>query len=107
VRRLVGLPGLDGIHTSGAVLGMDAGFDDLVDLAQAAPDFAALAIAADGVRPEHVPWLVRSGVTRVHLGAEVRPSGSWTKSYVDAGFVRSWRLLLDQTTGRAAGSGSA
>lgn len=107
VRRLIGLPGLDGIHTSGAVLGLEAGFDDLVDLAQASPDFAALAIAADGIRPEHVPWLVRSGITRVHLGAAVRPGGSWTKSYVDAGFVRSWRLLVDQASGRAADSGSA
>jgi len=103
VRRLAGLPGLDGVHTAGAVLGMASGFDDLVDLAGASPDFAALVIAADGVRPEHVPWLVRAGVTRVHLGAEVRPGSSWTKSYVDAGFVRSWRLLLDSAThGRAA-----
>ena len=99
VRQLVGLPGLDGIHTAGAVLGMDSGFDDLVTLAQASPDFAALAIAADGVRAEHVPWLVRAGIRSVHLGAAVRPGGSWTKSYVDAGFVRSWRLLLDDACG--------
>jgi copper homeostasis protein len=98
VRRLAGLPGLDGVHTAGAALGMDSGFDDLVDLVESSPGFAALAIAADGVRPEHVPWLVRAGVTRVHLGAAVRPGESWTKSYVDAGFVRSWRLLLDGRT---------
>jgi copper homeostasis protein len=77
---------------------MDSGFDDLVDLVESSPDFGALAIAADGVRPEHVPWLVRAGVTRVHLGAAVRPGESWTKSYVDAAFVRSWRLLLDGRT---------
>jgi copper homeostasis protein len=106
-RRLAGLPGLDGVHTSGAVLGMDSGFDDLVDLAESTPDFAALAIAADGVRPEHVPWLVRAGVTRVHLGAVVRPGESWTKSYVDAGFVRSWRMLLDGRTAAAEPRGPA
>ncbi len=95
VRQLSGLPGLDGVHTAGAVLGMDSGFDDLMTLAHASPDFAALAIAADGVRPEHVPWLVLSGIRSVHLGAVVRPGESWSKSHVDAGFVRSWRMLLD------------
>jgi copper homeostasis protein len=109
VRQIAGLPGLDGVHTSGAVLGLDSGFDDLVALAQSSPDFAALAMASDGVRPEHVPWLARAGVRAVHLGAAVRPGSSWSKSYVDAGFVRSWRLLLDDACGvrRMSGSGSA
>ena len=98
-RQVASLPGLDGIHTAGAVLGMDSGLDDLVGLAEASAPFAALAIAADGARPEHVPWLVRAGVRRLHLGAAVRPGESWTKAYVDPGFVRSWRLLLDRATG--------
>jgi copper homeostasis protein len=34
-------------------------------------------------------------VSRVHLGASVRPGGSWTKAHTDAAFVRSWRLLID------------
>jgi len=97
-RALAGIDGLDGIHTAGAALGLDAGFDDLIALAQADGEFASTAVASGGVRPEHVPWLVRAGVTRVHLGASVRPGGSWTKSHVDAGFVRSWRLLLDDAT---------
>ncbi len=103
VRQLAGLPGLDGIHTAGAVLGMDSGLDDLLALAESSPEFAARAIAADGVRPEHVPWLARAGIRAVHLGAAVRPGESWSKSYVDAGFVRSWRLLLD-STGATSGS---
>jgi copper homeostasis protein len=88
---------------------MDTGFDDLVALAQASPRFASMAIAADGVRPEHIPWLVRSGIRAVHLGVEVRPGASWSKSYVDAGFVRSWRLLLDDACGvrRDADTGTA
>lgn len=101
-RQLRGLAGLDGVHTAGAGRGMDSGFDDLVAMASADAEFAAVAIAAGGVRAEHVPWLVRSGVTGVHLGASVRPGGSWTKSHVDAGFVRSWRLLLDDATGHLA-----
>lgn len=99
-RTVRALPGLDAVHTSGAALGMDTGFDDLVEMAAADPEFAALAMAADGVRPEHVPWLVRAGVHRLHLGAAVRPGGSWTKSYVDDGFVRSWRMLLDDAVAR-------
>jgi copper homeostasis protein len=103
-RSIRGLLGLDCVHTSGAALGMQSGLDDLLALASSDPDFAAVAEASDGVRPEHVPWLARAGITRVHLGAEVRPGGSWSKSYVDAGFVRSWRLLLDDAAARAAGA---
>ncbi|MBA2774357.1 MAG: copper homeostasis protein CutC [Nocardioidaceae bacterium] len=106
-RALASLEGLDSIHTAGAVRGMGAGFDDLMALASADPAFASVAVAAGGVRPEHVPWLVRAGVTRVHLGASVRPGGSWTKAHVDAGFVRSWRLLLDDATRPGHASGSA
>jgi copper homeostasis protein len=107
-RQVRTLPGVDGIHTAGAVLGMQTGFDDLVDFATADPTFAAAAIAAGGVRPEQVPWLVRAGIRRLHLGASVRPGGSWGKAHTDAGFVRSWRLLLDDAvTGFALRGGRA
>lgn len=99
-RSIRSLPGLDAVHTSGAALGMDGGFDDLIAMAESDPEFAAVAVASDGVRPEHVPWLVQAGVRRLHLGAVVRPGGSWVKSYVDDGFVRSWKLLLDDAVGR-------
>lgn len=92
VRRL---PGLDSIHTAGSVLGLPSGLDDVLALAQSDPQFAMTAVAAGGVDAEAVPWLVRAGITRLHLGASVRPGGSWQKAHVDAGFVRSWRLLLD------------
>jgi copper homeostasis protein len=94
-RQLAPMPGLDGIHTAGAVLGMESGIDDLLALATADQTFAAAAVAAGGVRPEHVPWLVLAGISRLHLGAAVRPGGSWAKAHADAGFVRSWRMLLD------------
>lgn len=107
-RQVRQVPGLDGILTAGAALGMDAGFDDLLVMAARDPAFAAMAVAAGGVKPEHVPWLVRAGVTKLHLGSSVRPSGSWTKAHVDAGFVRSWRRLLDDAaTGSARSSGAA
>jgi copper homeostasis protein len=101
-RAIRDLPGLDSVHTSGAALGMPSGLDDLIKLATGDPLFAALAEASEGVAPEHVPWLVRAGIAKVHLGAEVRPGMSWTKSYVDPGFVRSWRLLVDDALARAA-----
>jgi copper homeostasis protein len=94
-RQARSLPGLDGVHSAGALLGMDTGFDDLLALCDEQPDFAATVIAAGGVSAEQVPWLVRAGVTRVHLGASVRAGGSWAKGHVEAAFVRSWRLLLD------------
>jgi copper homeostasis protein len=94
-RQARGLPGMDGVHSAGALLGMDTGFDELLAVCGENPDFAETVIAAGGVRPEHLPWLVRAGVTRVHLGASVRPGSSWDRAHVDAGFVRSWRLLVD------------
>jgi copper homeostasis protein len=80
---------------------MQVGLDDLLALADEEPAFAAAAQASVGVRPENVPWLVRAGLRKLHLGLEVRPGGSWSKSYVDAGFVRSWRLLLDDALANA------
>ena len=102
-RSIRELAGLDAIHTSGASVGMQVGLDDLLAQAVEEPRFAALAQGSAGVRPENVPWLVRAGVRKLHLGLEVRPGGSWSKSYVDGGFVRSWRLLLDDALANADG----
>ena len=54
-----------------------------------------------GLRGEHVPWLSRAGVRQFHVGSTARPGGSWTKSYVDAAHVRSWRMLLDDAVEHA------
>lgn len=102
-RSLRDLAGLDSIHTAGAVLGPATGLEDLLVLARSDPAFAATAVAAGELRPEDVPWLVQAGVTRLHLGATVRPGGSWLKAHVDAGFVRAWRLLLDRAVEQARG----
>jgi copper homeostasis protein len=103
-RQVRRLPGLDSIHTAGSALGLSTGLDDLLTLANADPGFAAVAVAAGGLTAESVPWLVRSGITRIHLGASVRPGGSWDRSHVDPGFVRSWRLLLDSAVEHGRGS---
>lgn len=98
-RHLRQLEGLDAVLTAGSSLGVGHGLDDLT--ARAADPFAArMLMAGGGLEPEHVPWLVRSGVRAFHVGSSVRPDRSWDKAYVDAGYVRSWRLLLDDHTAR-------
>lgn len=100
-QRLVGLPGLDAVHTAGSALDLDHGLEDLCRRTAADPHVARLVLAGGGLRAEHVPWLVRSGVRQLHLAESVRPGGSFGRSYVDVGLVRSWRTLLDDTVARA------
>lgn len=99
-RHLLHLPGLVAVRSAGSPQGMSVGYDDLLATAESDPRIAALMMPGGGLRAEHVPWLARAGVTQFHVGSQARPGGSY-KSYVDAGHVRSWRLLLDSTRGRA------
>ena len=101
-RRLTGLPGLVAVRSAGSPRGLSAGYDDLVDLA-GDPEVARLLMPGGGLLAEQVPWFVRAGVSMFHVGSQVRPGASY-KAYVDAGHVRSWRLLLDDAAGRAAGT---
>jgi len=98
-RRVLDLPGLVNVRSAGSPRGMGEGYDDLLALAEADPAVAALLMPGGGLLAEHVPWLVRAGVRAFHLGSEVRPGGS-RKAYVDAGLVRSWRLLVDDAAAR-------
>lgn len=102
-RRLAGLPGLVAVRSAGSPQGLGVGYDDLLDTASSDPRFAALLMPGDGLLGEHVPWFLRAGVRQFHLGPQVRPGASY-KAYVDAGHVRSWRLLLDSALERATGS---
>ncbi|MCW2790988.1 MAG: CutC family protein [Nocardioides sp.] len=102
-RALVGLPGLVAVRSAGSPQGMAVGYDDLLAVAESDPRFAALMMPGGGLVAEHVPWLVRAGVSQFHLGPQVRPGGTY-KSYVDAGHVRSWRLMVDSAVRRALGS---
>ena len=94
-RQVRHLPGVDAVLSAGSVRGLDAGCDELVERAAADPEVARLLMAGGGLRGEHVPWLARAGVRQFHVGSTVRPGGSWTKAYVDAAHVRSWRMLVD------------
>jgi copper homeostasis protein len=101
--RAVGLPGLVGVRSAGSPQGLGVGFDDLLSLAQRAPRVARLLMPGGGLLGEHVPWFVRAGVRAFHLGPQARPGGTF-KAWVDAGHVRSWRLLLDDAVGRVSGA---
>ena len=102
-RRLVAMPGLAAVCSAGSPRGMAAGYDDLLACCESDPAIAALAMPGGGLLGEHVPWLVRAGVRQFHLGRQARPGASY-KSYVDAGHVRSWRLLVDNASRRAVGA---
>jgi copper homeostasis protein len=104
-RRLAGLDGLVGVRAAGSPRGLEVGFDELIDAAAADPVVARLLVTGAGLLAEQVPWFARAGVRQFHLGRQGRPGGS-LKAYVDAGHVRSWRLLIDdavERTERSAG----
>jgi copper homeostasis protein len=102
-RALLGLPGLVAVRSAGSPQGMAVGYDDLLAAAESDPRIAALMMPGGGLLAEHVPWLARAGVSQFHLGPQVRPGATY-KSFVDAGHVRSWRLLADSAAQRALGS---
>ncbi|MFC4787086.1 copper homeostasis protein CutC [Nocardioides sp. MAHUQ-72] len=101
-RRLLTLPGLVAVRSAGSPQGLGVGYDDLLATA-ADPDVARLLMPGGGLEAEQVPWFVRAGVRMFHLGTQARPGASY-KSYVDAGHVRSWRLLLDSAVARGTAS---
>lgn len=103
VRRL---PRLDTVLSAGSARDVDHGLDDLIARAKADPIEAGLLMAGGGLTPEHVPWLVRAGVRKFHVGASVRPRGDW-KDRVDAALVESWRELLDETLAHVERASSA
>jgi copper homeostasis protein len=102
-RRLEGLPGLVAVCSAGSPRGLEAGYDELLALASADPGVARTLMPGGGLVAEQVPWFVRTGVRQFHLGRQARPGASY-KAYVDAGHVRSWRLLLDDAVDRASRS---
>jgi copper homeostasis protein len=102
-RAVATLPGVDAVLTAGSALGVESGLSALTARAQAHPGVAQRMLVGGGLEPEHVPWLLRAGVRGFHVGSQVRPGGSWAKAYVDAGYVRSWRTLLDDAGARLSG----
>ena len=98
-RRLLTLPRLVHVRSAGSPRGLEIGYDDLLATAESDPRIAAKLMPGGGLTAEHVPWLVRQGVRAFHVGPQVRPGGSG-KAYVDAGYVRSWRTLVDDAMAR-------
>ncbi|HNM96673.1 MAG TPA: copper homeostasis protein CutC [Marmoricola sp.] len=101
-RSVIGLPGLDAVATGGSSRGLGVGGEVLIDRAAQQPDVARLALACGGIVAEQVPWLLRAKISQFGLGQTARPGRSWQRSYVDAGTVRSWRTLLDDTAAHIA-----
>lgn len=93
---LLTLPRLDQVLTAGSVRGVEHGLDELISRARTHAGSAQLIMAGGGLQAEHVPWLAGAGVRAFHVGSPARPGGSW-KAYVDAGLVRAWRALVDDT----------
>jgi len=81
------LPRLDSVMTAGCAREVEQGLDALMSAARRRPPM----IVAGGLKPEHVPWLVRSGLTTFFV--EDTP--------VTAEGVRAWRLLIDEEITRA------
>lgn len=90
------LPGITQVLTAGSPRGVEEGLDNLTQACREEPAAAGLIMAGGGLRPEHVPWLVRAGVRAFHIGSPARPQGSF-KAWVDAPLVHTWRTLIDDT----------
>ncbi len=102
-RDVLDLPGLDSVVSAGSTRGLTHGAEELIIRAGSDPRVAAVLLAAGGLTPDLVPWLVRSGVRRFAIGRSARQGGSWTRASVDVDRVRSWRMLLDDALSRALG----
>lgn len=98
-RRLADLPDLVAVCSAGSPRGLEVGYDELLALAAADPLVARTLMPGGGLVAEQVPWFVRAGVHQFRLDRQARPGASY-KAYVDAGHVRSWRLLLDDALER-------
>jgi len=84
---LESLPRLDSVMTAGSARRVEFGLDRLIGLGESRWGV----IAAGGLAPEHVPWLVRGGITRFY--PDDPPSSA------DA--VAAWRGLIDEEMARA------
>ena len=98
--ELPGLPDLVAVCSAGSPRGLEAGYEELLDLVAGDPGVARTLMPGGGLVAEQVPWFVRAGVCQFHLDRQARPGASY-KAYVDAGHVRSWRQLLDDALERA------
>ena len=78
------LPRLDSIMTAGSAREVEQGLDRLIESSN------DNLIVAGGLRPEHIPWLIRGGLRQFYM--EVTP--------ITHESVRSWRRLIDEELDR-------
>ncbi|MGL5406650.1 MAG: copper homeostasis protein CutC [Propionibacteriaceae bacterium] len=88
------LPRLETVMSAGSSRGVSYGLDELIARTSANSQIASLVMVSGGLAAEHVPWLVKAGVRKFHIGQSARPRGDW-KDRVDATLVKSWRQLID------------
>jgi copper homeostasis protein len=102
-RRVRRLPDLTAVSSGGSPSGLARGYDEVLARVEADPDVARLLLPSGGLQPEQVPWFVRAGVRQFQVAEQVRPGGT-AKAYVDPGYVRSWRRMIDDAVTRGARS---
>ena len=86
--------GVDQVLTAVSSRGLEHGLDEVLAIAREVDGAAGLIMAGGGLKPEHVPWLIRAGVRAFHIGTPARPDRSF-KAWVDSSLVHSWRTLID------------
>ena len=82
------LPRLDSVMTAGSARGVEQGLDTLTRTHRKLP-----VIVAGDLSPEHIPWLVRGGLSRFYVDS----------APVTAQSVRAWRMLIDEEWARQNG----
>ena len=87
-KDLRSLPRLDSVMTAGSAREVEQGLDHLISWVHRKPPI----IVAGELKPEHIPWLARAGLTTFFV--EDTP--------VTAESVRAWRLLIDEEIARRA-----
>ncbi|MDR0959874.1 MAG: copper homeostasis protein CutC [Propionibacteriaceae bacterium] len=120
--RITALPRCDSVLSAGSARSLDHGLDALLERARRlrgeegsnglgsgavaahSPSSGPLVIAAGGLRPEHVPWLVRGGIRAFHIGDTdewaAQPTG---EKRLTVERVTSWRRLIDGEVAAAQG----
>lgn len=99
-QRITGFTNIDQVLTAGSAAGITDGLAELTGSAKADPKIAKLIMAGGGLKREHIPALVASGIRACHIGSPARPAGSFA-DHIAADLVSNWRKLLDEATSQA------
>ncbi|MFE0510122.1 copper homeostasis protein CutC [Streptomyces sp. NPDC058964] len=94
-KQLADLPGLDTYLTAGSAAGVDDGLPTLHTEARrrGEPGYEQTLLVGGGLRLDHVPALLDTGIDAFHIGGAARPEG-WAGP-VSPSAVAEWRQTLD------------